>query len=94
MIFRVGESSTGNSNSERGTPLPFSRERHHALTFSGSNGLVPTGRCGKRKREQRDSPMCSHREVSAVQRPEKRKRLGKEGTTPIGLSGRELVKMG
>lgn len=71
LIFRGGESFTGNSNSERDgdAPLSFSQERQHALTFSGSNGLVPTGRCGKCKREQRYSPTCSHREVSVVQRP-------------------------
>lgn len=73
LIFRGGESFTGNSNSERDrdAPLPFSQELQHALTFSGSNGLVPTGHCGKCKREQRYSPTCSHGEASAVQRPER-----------------------
>lgn len=71
LIFSVGESFTKNSNPGRDAPLPFSQERQHAPTFSGSKGLVPTGWCGKRKREQRDSPTCSLREVSAVQRPER-----------------------
>lgn len=73
LISRVHESFTENSSSERDgdAPLPFSQERQPALTFSGSDGLVPTGCCDKRKREQRDSPMCSHREVSVVQRPER-----------------------
>lgn len=73
LICRGGESFTGNSNSERDgdAPLPFSQEQQPALTFSGSNDLVPAGHCDKRKREQRYSPTCSHREVSVVQRPER-----------------------